>query len=182
MQPLVKRSRARKMRLKSHPLAKRKKPSGREPVLPPATTATAAAAEMTSLPAATTTRAAVAQLTLATVLLEFVPQRGRTRTTRQCRHVHHARCGLQRLTSHNGHQVDLSSKPRMKKLRTSDSETVISGTEYTQRLRKQLAKLHGAQGWAKPKAEDSASDSSEDGVTELLGKGGTAPEALASKT
>ena len=70
----------------------------------------------------------------------------------------------------------------MKKLRTSDSETVISGTEYTQRLRKQLAKLHGAQGWAKPKAEDSASDSSEDGVTELLGKGGTAPEALASKT
>ena len=62
----------------------------------------------------------------------------------------------------------------MKKLRASESETFISGAEYSQRLRKQLAKLHGAQGWAQPKAEDSGSgsDSGQDGVTQLLGKGG----------
>jgi U3 small nucleolar RNA-associated protein 18 len=75
-------------------------------------------------------------------------------------------------TSHTCTQVDLSSKPRTKKLRISESEAVISGTEYSLRLRKQLAKLHGAQNWAKPKAADSASDSGDDGVRELLGKGG----------
>jgi U3 small nucleolar RNA-associated protein 18 len=71
-------------------------------------------------------------------------------------------------------QVDLSSKPRTKKLRSNESETVISGTEYSQRLRKQLAKLHGAQSWAQPKAADSASDSDSggDGVKALLAKGG----------
>ena len=69
-------------------------------------------------------------------------------------------------------QVDLLSKPRTKKLRKSEDEAFISGTEYSLRLRKQLAKIHGAQGWAKPKAADSASDSGEDGVQELLSKGG----------
>ncbi len=68
--------------------------------------------------------------------------------------------------------MDLSCKPRTKKLREAEGETVISGTEYALRLRKQLAKLHGAQNWAKPKVADSASDSGEDGVRELLGKGG----------
>ena len=70
--------------------------------------------------------------------------------------------------------MDLSSKPRTKKLRSNESETVISGTEYSQRLRKQLAKLHGAQSWAQPKATDSASDSDSggDGVKHLLAKGG----------
>lgn len=45
--------------------------------------------------------------------------------------------------------VSLASVPRLRKLRKTDAEDVVSGREYTRRLRKQFELLHPAPQWAK---------------------------------
>lgn len=44
--------------------------------------------------------------------------------------------------------VSLASNPRLRKLRRTEAEDVVSGKEYTRRLREQYERLYPAPGWA----------------------------------
>ena len=56
-------------------------------------------------------------------------------------------------------EVDLSSQNRLRKLRQAQSETVVSGREYSQRLREQHRKLHsGATGWTRKRRRRATTD------------------------
>lgn len=46
--------------------------------------------------------------------------------------------------------VSLSSHPRLRKLRTTESEDLINGREYTKRLRRQFERLYPVPDWANP--------------------------------
>jgi U3 small nucleolar RNA-associated protein 18 len=61
--------------------------------------------------------------------------------------------------------VSLASQARLRKLRTTESEDVVSGKEYIRRLRRQFQQLHPMPEWATPelaakrRKTDSDSDS-----------------------
>ena len=55
-------------------------------------------------------------------------------------------------------RVDLQSKNRLKKLRTSFSEETITGDEYEQRLRTQFQKINPTPSWAAVPDKDVAVD------------------------
>ena len=46
--------------------------------------------------------------------------------------------------------VSLTSSPRLRKLRTAESEDLVNGKEYSKRLRRQFERLHPVPGWANP--------------------------------
>lgn len=46
--------------------------------------------------------------------------------------------------------VSLTSSPRLRKLRTAESEDLVNGKEYSRRLRRQFERLHPVPGWAYP--------------------------------
>jgi len=48
--------------------------------------------------------------------------------------------------------VSLASNPRLRKLRITESEDLISGREYTKRLRRQFGRLYPVPEWANPSA------------------------------
>ena len=48
--------------------------------------------------------------------------------------------------------VSLTSSPRLRKLRTAESEDLVNGREYSKRLRRQFERLHPVPRWAKPSA------------------------------
>ena len=48
--------------------------------------------------------------------------------------------------------VSLTSSPRLRKLRTAESEDLVNGKEYSKRLRRQFERLHPIPGWANPSA------------------------------
>ena len=48
--------------------------------------------------------------------------------------------------------VSLMSSPRLRKLRTAESEDLVNGKEYSKRLRRQFERLHPVPGWANPSA------------------------------
>lgn len=67
--------------------------------------------------------------------------------------------------------VSLAGKARLRKLRTTESEDVISGKEYTRRLRRQFLRLHPTPEWVDPElaakrrktdSDDSDADSGEE--------------------
>ena len=53
--------------------------------------------------------------------------------------------------------VSLASHPRLRKLRITESEDLISGKEYTKRLRRQFERLYPVPDWANPAAAKKAS-------------------------
>jgi len=68
--------------------------------------------------------------------------------------------------AHSSALVDLSSAPRLRKLKTSADERFISGAEYSRRLRAVFAELNpGTAGWATLKDGEGASDAD---ITTLL--------------
>ncbi|KAJ5291170.1 hypothetical protein N7478_000421 [Penicillium angulare] len=64
--------------------------------------------------------------------------------------------------------VSLSSQARLRKLRVTDSEDIVSGKEYVRRLRKQFQRMHPTPDWANPelaakrRKTDSDSDASDE--------------------
>ena len=48
--------------------------------------------------------------------------------------------------------VSLASNPRLRKLRVAESEDLVSGKEYTKRLRRQFERLYPVPDWANPTA------------------------------
>jgi U3 small nucleolar RNA-associated protein 18 len=64
--------------------------------------------------------------------------------------------------------VSLASQARLRKLRTTESEDVVSGKEYIRRLRNQFQQLHPTPEWATPelaaKRRKTDSDSDNDDV------------------
>ena len=48
--------------------------------------------------------------------------------------------------------ISLTSSPRMRKLRTVESEDLVNGKEYSKRLRRQFKRLHQVPDWANPTA------------------------------
>lgn len=48
--------------------------------------------------------------------------------------------------------VSLASNPRLRKLRTTESEDLINGKEYSKRLRRQFERLYPVPDWANPSA------------------------------
>ena len=48
--------------------------------------------------------------------------------------------------------VSLASNPRLRKLRTSETEDLVNGKEYTKRLRRQFERLYLVPEWANPLA------------------------------
>ena len=48
--------------------------------------------------------------------------------------------------------VSLTSSPRLRKLRTAESEDLVNGKEYSKRLRRQFERLYPVPGWANPSA------------------------------
>jgi len=61
-------------------------------------------------------------------------------------------------------EVDLTSRIRLRKLRSSQTETIISGTEYERRLRDNFVKRHGSHRWVEEStaAAEATDDSSDD--------------------
>lgn len=53
--------------------------------------------------------------------------------------------------------VSLASHPRLRKLRVTESEDLISGKEYTKRLQRQFERLYPVPDWANPAAASQAS-------------------------
>lgn len=53
--------------------------------------------------------------------------------------------------------VSLASNPRLRKLRIAESEDLISGKEYTKRLRRQFERLYPVPDWANPAVSRRAS-------------------------
>ncbi|KAJ5097529.1 hypothetical protein N7456_008250 [Penicillium angulare] len=64
--------------------------------------------------------------------------------------------------------VSLGSQARLRKLRVTDSEDIVSGKEYVRRLRKQFQRMHPTPDWANPelaakrRKTDSDSDASDE--------------------
>lgn len=50
--------------------------------------------------------------------------------------------------------VSLASNPRLRKLRVAESEDLITGKEYTKRLRRQFERLYPVPDWANPSASE----------------------------
>ena len=48
--------------------------------------------------------------------------------------------------------VSLASNPRLRKLRTTESEDLVNGKEYAKRLRRQFERLYPVPEWANPTA------------------------------
>ena len=48
--------------------------------------------------------------------------------------------------------VSLASNPRLRKLRFTESEDLVNGSEYTRRLRQQFERLYPVPEWANPSA------------------------------
>lgn len=48
--------------------------------------------------------------------------------------------------------VSLASNPRLRKLRTTESEDLVNGKEYSKRLRRQYERLYPVPDWANPSA------------------------------
>ncbi|KAL9110905.1 MAG: hypothetical protein Q9187_007993, partial [Circinaria calcarea] len=53
--------------------------------------------------------------------------------------------------------VSLASNPRLRKLRRNEGEDIVSGREYTKRLREQFERLYPVPEWANPSASKSTS-------------------------
>lgn len=77
--------------------------------------------------------------------------------------------------------ISLAGQPRLRKLRDTEAEDVVSGKEYIKRLRRQYLRLHPTPGWANPEvnakrrkhttnssdddsAENASSEEDEDGM------------------
>ncbi|KAL2866381.1 WD40 repeat domain-containing protein [Aspergillus lucknowensis] len=58
--------------------------------------------------------------------------------------------------------VSLASQNRLRKLRVTESEDVISGKEYIRRLRRQYLHLHPTPDWANPKVNKQANEDEDD--------------------
>jgi U3 small nucleolar RNA-associated protein 18 len=65
-------------------------------------------------------------------------------------------------------RISLIESKRLKKLRTFEEDTTLSGTEFQERLRKQFLKLHHAPRWA----QTDTLEHQEDPTDELAEKGG----------
>lgn len=63
-------------------------------------------------------------------------------------------------------EVDISKIRRLKKLRKEETDEIVSGLEYEQRLRERFMKMHG--GKAKWATADQGSDSEDDNVADLF--------------
>lgn len=76
--------------------------------------------------------------------------------------------------------ISLASQPRLRKLRVTESEDLISGKEYIKRLRRQFQRLHPVPEWADPEliakrrkkaisgaGHDDSDDAAANGVDEM---------------
>lgn len=58
--------------------------------------------------------------------------------------------------------ISLASHQRLRKLRVTEAEDVISGKEYIKRLRRQFEQLHPVPDWANPELNKKRTDSDSD--------------------
>ncbi|KAJ5272087.1 hypothetical protein N7524_005356 [Penicillium chrysogenum] len=63
--------------------------------------------------------------------------------------------------------VSLASQARLRKLRDTEAEDVVSGKEYVRRLRRQFTRLHPTPEWATPELKRRKTDSDSDAEEEI---------------
>lgn len=65
--------------------------------------------------------------------------------------------------------ISLASQQRLRKLRVAESEDVITGKEYTRRLRRQFQRLHPVPEWADPEKQRkiAGDDDSDSGAEDM---------------
>ncbi|KAJ5415492.1 hypothetical protein PENPOL_c006G09816 [Penicillium polonicum] len=63
--------------------------------------------------------------------------------------------------------VSLASQARLRKLRNTEAEDVVSGKEYVRRLRRQFTRLHPTPEWATPEVKRRKTDSDSDSEEEI---------------